>query len=90
MYAVLEEMGESVLNGNTKKISTDLNTSVLRMFHSMRASRQTELQREFPMHVACSRLGNSPRIAQQTYFPVSASTGLSHIDLLALQDERQN
>ena len=35
-----------------------------RLFHSMRASRQTELQREFPLHVVCSWLGNSPRIAQ--------------------------
>jgi hypothetical protein len=40
------------------------------LFHSAtlqegRASRQTELQREFPLHVVCSWLGNSPRIAQQ-------------------------
>jgi len=32
----------------------------------MRASRQTELQRKFPLHVVCSWLGNSPRIAQQS------------------------
>jgi hypothetical protein len=37
-----------------------------RLFHSVklqegRASRQTELQREFPLHVICSWLGNSPR-----------------------------
>ncbi|AMV34985.1 hypothetical protein VN12_22855 [Pirellula sp. SH-Sr6A] len=38
-----------------------------RLFHSMRASRQAELQREFPLHVVCSWLGNSPRIAQQSY-----------------------
>jgi len=37
-----------------------------RFFHSMRASRQTELQREFPIHVVYSWLGNSPRIAQQS------------------------
>jgi hypothetical protein len=41
-----------------------------RLFHASklqegRASRQTELQREFPLHVVCSWLGNSPRIAQQ-------------------------
>jgi hypothetical protein len=29
--------------------------------------RQTELKREFPLHVVCSWLGNSPRIAQQSY-----------------------
>jgi len=42
-----------------------------RLFHSMRASRQTELQREFPLHVVCSCLGNSPRIAQQSYLLVT-------------------
>jgi hypothetical protein len=42
-----------------------------RLFHSMRASRQTELQREFPLHVVCSWLGNSPRIAQQSYLFVT-------------------
>ena len=42
-----------------------------RLFHSMRASQQTELQREFPLHVVCSWLGNSPRIAQQSYLLVT-------------------
>ena len=42
-----------------------------RLFHSMRASRQTVLQREFPLHVVCSWLGNSPRIAQQSYLLVT-------------------
>ena len=32
---------------------------------------KTELQREFPLHVVCSWLGNSPRIAQQSYFLVT-------------------
>jgi hypothetical protein len=41
------------------------------MFHSMRASRQTELQRQCPLHVICSWLGNSPRIAQQSYVLVT-------------------
>jgi hypothetical protein len=36
-----------------------------------RASRQTELQREFPLHVVCSWLGNSPRIVQQSYLLVT-------------------
>jgi hypothetical protein len=29
------------------------------------------LQREFPLHVVCSWLGNSPRIAQQSYLLVT-------------------
>ena len=47
-----------------------------RLFHSVkfqevRAIRQTELQREFPLHVVCSWLGNSSRIAQQSYLLVT-------------------
>jgi hypothetical protein len=41
------------------------------VFHSMLASRQTELQREFPLHAVCSWLGNSPRVAQQCYLFVT-------------------
>jgi len=36
-----------------------------------KVERQTELQREFPLHVVCSWLGNSPRIAQQSYLLVT-------------------
>jgi hypothetical protein len=42
-----------------------------RLFHAMQASRRTDLQREFPLHVVCSWLGNSPRIAQQGYLLVT-------------------
>jgi hypothetical protein len=37
----------------------------------MRASRQTELQREFSLHVVCSWLGNSPRIAQLSFLLIT-------------------
>ena len=42
-----------------------------RLFPSRRFSRQTELQREFPLHVVCRWLGNSPRIAKQSYLLVT-------------------
>ena len=32
---------------------------------------ETEFQREFPLHVVCSWLGNSRRIAQQSYLLVT-------------------
>jgi len=38
---------------------------------TLQASRQTELQREFPIHVVCSWLGNSPQVAQQSYLLVT-------------------
>jgi hypothetical protein len=45
-----------------------------RLFHSMRASRETELHREFPSHLVCCWLGNSPRMARQS-------------DLLVIEDD---
>jgi integrase len=38
-----------------------------RLFHSMRASRQTELLHQHPSHVVCKWLGNSPEIARKHY-----------------------
>lgn len=42
-----------------------------RLFHSMRASRQTELEREHPLHVTCAWLGNTERIAKKNYLLVT-------------------
>jgi integrase len=41
-----------------------------RLFHSMRATRQTELVRSFPLHVVCSWLGNSESVAKKNYLLV--------------------
>jgi hypothetical protein len=43
-----------------------------RLFHSLRASRQKELEREHPTHVVCAWLGNSPKIATESYLLVPA------------------
>ena len=42
-----------------------------RMFHNLRASRETELLREHPIHVVTAWLGNSPRIALKHYCMVT-------------------
>jgi integrase len=42
-----------------------------RLFHALRASRETELAREFPLHVVTSWLGNSPKIAVRHYLMVT-------------------
>ena len=42
-----------------------------RLFHSMRATRQTELERSFPLHVVCSWLGNTESIAKKSYLLVT-------------------
>ena len=42
-----------------------------RLFHSMRASRQTELEHQYPTHVVCHWLGNSPQVARKSYLLVT-------------------
>ena len=42
-----------------------------RLFHNLRASRQTELAQTFPIHVVCKWLGNSARVAQKHYLQVT-------------------
>jgi len=38
-----------------------------RLFHAMRASRETELAERFPIHVVTAWLGNTPKIAMKHY-----------------------
>ena len=42
-----------------------------RVFHNMRASRQTELEDRFPSHVVCAWMGNSQRVAREHYLQVT-------------------
>ena len=42
-----------------------------RMFHNMRASRETELTERFPVHVVTAWLGNTPEIARKHYLQVT-------------------
>lgn len=42
-----------------------------RLFQNLRSSRQTELEEQFPSHVVCAWLGNSPRVAHQHYLQVT-------------------
>lgn len=44
-----------------------------RLFHNMRASRQTELTESWPLHVVCAWLGNSAPIADAHYLTVRDS-----------------
>ena len=46
-------------------------------FQNLRASRETELAERFPMHVVCSWIGNSERIAAKHYLQVTDD----HFDL---------
>ena len=42
-----------------------------RLFHNLRASRETELAAEYPVHVVTAWLGNTPRIAMKHYLMVT-------------------
>lgn len=41
-----------------------------RLWHNLRASRQTELTARFPLHVVCSWIGNSAAVARDHYLQV--------------------
>ena len=41
-----------------------------RIFHNMRATRQTELEDKYPSHVVCAWMGNSERTARKHYLQV--------------------
>jgi integrase len=42
-----------------------------RLFQNLRSSRETELAESFPMHVVCSWIGNSARVAAEHYLQVT-------------------
>ena len=42
-----------------------------KLFQNMRASRETELSEDYPMHVICAWIGNSERIAAKHYLQVT-------------------
>ena len=42
-----------------------------RLWHSMRATRQTELEDRFPTHVVCAWLGNTQQVAERHYLSVT-------------------
>ena len=42
-----------------------------RLFHNLRASRQTELTRKYPVHVVAAWLGNTPKTAEKHYLQVT-------------------
>ena len=44
-----------------------------RLFHNLRASRETELAREYPVHVVTAWLGNTPKIALKHYLMTTES-----------------
>ena len=44
-----------------------------RIFHALRSSRETELVKQYPIHVVTSWLGNTPAIAMKHYLLTTAA-----------------
>lgn len=42
-----------------------------RIFHNLRATRQTELEEQFPSHVVCAWIGNTETVARKHYLQVT-------------------
>lgn len=77
-YRAAADTGEGWKNSNLrtqflKKLAKAGIVPWGRLFQSMRASRQTELERQFPLHVVCSWLGNTEAIARKNYLLVTDS-----------------
>jgi len=79
----LAEPGDEFVITRYRKKNANLRTQLLRilkragiapwpkLFHNLRATRQTELTYEHPQHVVCRWLGNSQLIAQRHYLQVT-------------------
>jgi hypothetical protein len=61
-----------------------------RLFHNLRASRQTELATTFPLHVVCNWLGNSALVAQEHYLQVTDEHFALAIDADSVQNAVQS
>jgi hypothetical protein len=82
-YDLIEPGPGSVHVINRHRKTTNLRTQLCRIirraglkpwekpFHNMRASRETELAAEYPLHVVCEWIGNSALVAQKHYLQVT-------------------
>jgi integrase len=56
-----------------------------KLFQNLRATRQTEVEEDFPSHVVCAWLGNSVRVARKHYLQVTEA----HFDRAIAKTTRQ-
>jgi hypothetical protein len=57
-----------------------------KLFHNLRATRQTELAETYPIHVVCQWIGNSRAVAQEHYLQVT-DTHFAHASAAPAKDE---
>ena len=81
LYAEAEDKTGYVIN-RTRTTETNLRSIFMRiieeaglspwpkLFHNLRATRETELAGEFPIHVVCKWIGNSISVASRNYLQV--------------------
>jgi len=61
-----------------------------KLFHNLRATRETELAESFPAHVFCAWIGNSQMVAQKHYLQVTDEHFARGADCSALQNALQS
>ncbi len=60
-----------------------------KLFHNLRATRETELAEDYPMHVVCAWIGNSQAVAAKHYLQVTDDHFEKATDCSALQKALQ-
>ena len=77
------EPGTQYIINRYRDLNANLRTQLLRiikragvepwpkLFHNLRATRETELAESYPTHVVCAWIGNSARIAEKHYLQVT-------------------
>jgi hypothetical protein len=66
-YAIVAHRGENLRTTALKIIDKAGAAPWPRLFQNLRSSRETELAREFPMHVVCDWIGNTEKVAMKHY-----------------------
>lgn len=103
----LAEVGEEFVIVRYRDTNTNLRTQLMRiikragvkpwpkLFHNLRASRETELAATYPLHTVCEWIGNSARIASAHYLQVTkadferAAQGGAESGALVAQNQAQ-
>lgn len=75
----LEHVGENTSRRHCVNLRTQLSRIIgkaglkpwPKLFHNLRATRETELAAEFPLHVVCEWIGNSQPVAARHYLRVT-------------------
>jgi len=99
-YEIREPSDDHVIT-RYRRTNTNLRTQLMKiirraglkpwpkLFQNLRSSRQTELEEQFPSHVVCTWIGNSPGVAKKHYLQVTEEHLRKAADVEATQNPTQ-